>query len=69
MTKLDESAIIKIFQKKLGKKYFVSEDVEIFSLGKTKIAAKTDTLGRKYRYSQKNEISGRCKKKCHCMCK
>ena len=44
MTKLDESLIIKIFQRKLGNKKFVSEDVEIFNLGKTKIVAKTDTL-------------------------
>ena len=44
MTKLDESSIIKIFQSKLGSKKFVSEDVEVFSLGKTKIIAKTDTL-------------------------
>ena len=44
MTKLDESLIIKIFQRKLGNKKFVSEDVEIFNLGKTKIAAKTDTM-------------------------
>ena len=44
MTKLDESAIIKIFQNKLRNKKFVSEDVEIFSLGKTKVVAKTDTL-------------------------
>jgi len=44
MTKLDESSIIKIFQSKLRNKKFVSEDVEIFNLGKTKIAAKTDTL-------------------------
>ena len=44
MTKLDETQIIKIFQKKLGNKKFVSEDVEIFSLGKNKIVAKTDTL-------------------------
>jgi thiamine-monophosphate kinase len=44
MTKLDESSIIKIFQNKLRNKKFVSEDVEIFSLGKTKIVAKTDTL-------------------------
>ncbi len=44
MTKLDESSIIKIFQNKLGNKKFVSEDVEIFNLGKTKIVAKTDTL-------------------------
>ncbi|MFQ5476962.1 MAG: thiamine-phosphate kinase [Nitrosopumilus sp.] len=44
MTKLDESSIIKIFQNKLRNKKFVSEDVEIFNLGKTKIAAKIDTL-------------------------
>lgn len=44
MTKLDEIQIIKIFQKKLGNKKFVSEDVETFSLGKNKIVAKTDTL-------------------------
>ena len=44
MTKLDESSIIKIFQNRLGKKKFVSEDVEIFNLNKTKIIAKTDTL-------------------------
>ncbi len=44
MTKLDESLIIKIFQRKLGNKKFISEDVEIFNLGKTKIAAKTDTM-------------------------
>ena len=44
MTKLDESSIIEIFQNKLGKKKFVSEDVEIFSVDKTKIVVKTDTL-------------------------
>jgi len=44
MTKLDESSIIKIFQKKLGKKNFESEDVETFSFGKTGIVAKTDTM-------------------------
>lgn len=44
MTKLDESSIIEIFQNKLGKKKFVSEDVEIFSFDKTKIIVKTDTL-------------------------
>lgn len=41
MSKLDESEIIKIFQKKLGNKN--SEDVEIFKL-KQNIIAKTDTL-------------------------
>ncbi len=44
MTKLVESTIIEIFQKKLGNQKFVSEDVEIFSIGKNKIIAKTDTL-------------------------
>jgi len=44
MTKLDESSIIKIFQSRLGKRNFVSEDVEIFNLNKIKIVAKTDTL-------------------------
>ncbi len=44
MTKLDESSIIKIFQRKLGNKKFVSEDVEIFNLGKTKIVSKIDSL-------------------------
>ncbi|ABX13344.1 thiamine-phosphate kinase [Nitrosopumilus maritimus] len=41
MSKLDESEIIKIFQRKLGNKN--SEDVEIFKL-KQNIIAKTDTL-------------------------
>ena len=44
MSKLDESEIIKIFQRKLGNKNFVSEDVEIFKLTKSNIVAKTDTL-------------------------
>ena len=44
MTKLDESSIIKIFQRKFGNKKFVSEDVEFFNIGKTIIAVKTDTL-------------------------
>ena len=43
MTKLDENKIINIFQTKLGNKKFISEDVEIFTLGKTKIIAKTGT--------------------------
>ena len=44
MTILDESAIIKIFQKKLGNKKFISEDVEVFKIGKTKIVVKVDTF-------------------------
>jgi len=44
MKKLDESEIIKIFQKKFGNNNFVSEDVELFSIGTTKVIAKVDTL-------------------------
>ena len=44
MTKLDESSIIKIFQSRLVKKNFDFEDVEVFSLGKTRMVAKTDTM-------------------------
>ena len=44
MTKLSEDKIIKIFQTKLGNKKFISEDVETFTLGKTKIIAKMDTM-------------------------
>lgn len=43
MSRLDESEIIKIFQRKLGCKNY-SEDVEIFKSNKSKIIAKTDTL-------------------------
>ncbi|MBI5147158.1 MAG: thiamine-phosphate kinase [Thaumarchaeota archaeon] len=42
MTKLNEKEIIKIFQKSFGR--FVSEDVEIFKLGKKLGVIKTDTL-------------------------
>lgn len=44
MKKLDESKIIKKFQKIFGNSNFVSEDVESFSIGKTKIIVKVDTL-------------------------
>ncbi len=44
MKKLDETEIIKKFQKIFGDKNFVSEDVESFSIGKTKIILKVDTL-------------------------
>ena len=44
MTKLDEASIIKIFQSKLGKRDFDSEDVEVFNFGKTRMVAKTDTM-------------------------
>ncbi len=44
MSKLDEFEIINKFQKIFGNKNFVSEDVESFSVGKTKIIVKVDTL-------------------------
>ena len=44
MKKLDETEIIKIFQKGLGKKKFESEDVEILNFDKVKIIAKTLSL-------------------------
>jgi len=44
MKKLDETEIIKKFQKIFGNKNFVSEDVESFSIGKKKIILKVDTL-------------------------
>jgi thiamine-monophosphate kinase len=44
MKKLDESEIINKFQKVFGNSNFVSEDVESFSIGKTKIILKVDTL-------------------------
>ena len=44
MTKLNEKEIISIFQKKLENHRFVSEDVEIFSIGKTNCVTKVDTL-------------------------
>ena len=44
MKKLDESAIIGIFQKKFGSKNFVSEDVEAIQFGQERIFVKTDTL-------------------------
>ena len=44
MNKLDESEIIKKFQKTLGNRNFVSEDVESFSIGNSNVIAKVDTL-------------------------
>lgn len=44
MNKLDEKEIIKIFQKELGNSKFVSEDVEVFKLGKSNCISKVDTL-------------------------
>ena len=44
MTKLDELAIIKIFQRKTVRRKFTPDDVEIFNIGKIKFAIKIDTL-------------------------
>lgn len=44
MTKLNERKIIQIFQKNMGNNKFVSEDVELFKIGKTNCVAKVDTL-------------------------
>jgi len=44
MNKLNEDTIIKLFQSRLRKRKFVSEDVETFNLGKTKCVVNIDTL-------------------------
>ncbi|MEW6042803.1 MAG: thiamine-phosphate kinase [Thermoproteota archaeon] len=44
MAKLDERRIIEIFQSGFGNKKFVSEDVEMFKIGKKFGVIKTDTL-------------------------
>ena len=56
MTKLSENEIISIFQTKLGNKKFISEDVEVFSLGKIKIVAKTDTMVQSTDIPQKMKL-------------
>ncbi len=62
MTKLDENKIIKIFQTKLGNKKFVSEDVEVFTLGKTKIIAKIDTMVESTDIPKKMKLSDAARK-------
>ena len=62
MTKLDENKIINLFQTKLGNKKFVSEDVETFTLGKTKIIAKTDTMVQSTDIPQKMKLSDAARK-------
>ena len=44
MTKLDESQIIAKFQKIFGNQDFVTEDAELFKIGKQNVVAKVDTL-------------------------
>ncbi len=60
MKKLDESSIIKIFQRGLEKKD--SEDVEVLNLGKIKIIAKTDTLVESTDIPTKMKISDAARK-------
>jgi thiamine-monophosphate kinase len=62
MTKLDENKIIKIFQTRLGNKKFVSEDVEVFTLGKTKIIAKIDTMVESTDIPKKMKLSDAARK-------
>jgi len=62
MTKLNENEIIDIFQKKIGNKKFVSEDVEKFTLGKTKIIAKTDTMVQSTDIPRKMRLSDAARK-------
>jgi len=62
MTKLSEDKIIKIFQTKLGNKKFVSEDVETFTLGKTKVIAKTDTMVESTDIPKKMKLSDAARK-------
>ena len=42
LNNLDETEIIRIFQKNLNNKKFLSEDVEVFNVDKSKIIVKTD---------------------------
>ena len=62
MTKLSEDKIIKIFQTKLGNKEFISEDVETFTLGKTKIIAKIDTMVESTDIPKKMKLSDAARK-------
>lgn len=62
MKKLDEHSIIKIFQRGLGKNNFVSEDVEVFNLDKSKIIAKTDTLVESTDIPSKMKLSDAARK-------
>ena len=62
MKKLDETAIIEIFQKGFGKKGFVSEDVEFFDIGKTRIFTKIDTLVQSTDIPNKMKLSDAARK-------
>ena len=62
MKKLDETEIIKIFQKGLRKGKFESEDVEILEFNKIKIIAKTDTLVESTDIPSKMKLSDAARK-------
>jgi thiamine-monophosphate kinase len=62
MTKLSEDKIIKKIQTKLGNKKFISEDVETFTLGKTKIIAKIDTMVESTDIPKKMKLSDAARK-------
>ena len=62
MTKSSEDKIIKKFQTKLGNKKFISEDVETFTLGKTKIIAKIDTMVESTDIPKKMKLSDAARK-------
>ena len=62
MKKLDETAIIGIFQKGLGKRKFVSEDIEFFDIGKTRIFTKIDTLVQSTDIPSKMKLSDGARK-------
>ncbi|MDC1057406.1 thiamine-phosphate kinase [Nitrosopumilus sp.] len=62
MTKLSEDKIIKKIQTKLGNKKFISEDVEVFTLGKTKIIAKIDTMVESTDIPKKMKLSDAARK-------
>ena len=68
MTKLSENQIIKIFQNRLRKGKFVSEDVEFFNLGKTKCVVNVDTLVESTDIPPRTKLSDAAEKKYCCMC-
>lgn len=62
MTKLNERQIINIFQKNLGKRKFVGEDVELFNLGKTNCIVNVDTLVESTDMPPRTKISDAARK-------
>ena len=68
MNKLNEKEIIKIFQKKLGNSKFVSEDVEVFKLGKSNCVSKVDTLVESTDIPYGMTLKDAIRKKRSCIC-